>query len=294
MADLAGGLGLEAAQLLADPGGVGLAPAALEVGQDALEGLGDLIFAGVVVIGEFDLLGPGAAQDDGPGLFREVAPGQVHREAVVAAERLQGLGVERGRTARPGGDGALVQGLVAVGDDQVGVEGQFDAEAVAGRAGAERVVEREQPRLDLADRKAGHRAGEFLGEGQAARLLFAVRDTGPFGHSDTVGQTEGGLQAVGIAAFQPGLGDDPVHDDVDVVLELLVEDRSILDGVEFAVDLDALEAHALPFGHFLAVFALATADDGGEQQQALSLGQGAQLVDHHGDGLALDRQAGGR
>jgi len=78
------------------------------------------------------------------------------------------------------------------------------------------------------------------------------------------------------------------------VLELLVEGRGVLDGIEFAVDLDALEADALPLGHFLAVFTLAAAHDGGQQQQAFALGQGGQLVDHHGDGLALDRQAGGR
>ena len=38
---------------------------------------------------------------------------------------------------------------VAVGDDEVGVDMLLDAEAAAFRAGAERIVEREQPRLDL-------------------------------------------------------------------------------------------------------------------------------------------------
>ncbi len=287
------GLGLEPAQLLAHPGRVRLAPAAFEVGKHAFEGLGDLVFAGVVIVGEFDLLGPGAAQDDGLGLFRQVAPGDVHREAVVAAERLQGLGVERRGAARPWRDGALVQGLVAVRDDKVGVEGQLDAKSVAGRACAEGIVEREQSRLDLADGEAGDRAGEFLRERQAARRGLAFGDVGPFGHGDAVGEAEGRLQAVGVAAFQPGLGDDPVHDDVDVVLELLVERRGVLDGVEFTVDLQPLEAGALPLAHLLAVFALAAADDGRQQHQPLALGQGGQLVDHHGDGLALDRQAGG-
>ena len=40
----------------------------------------------------------------------------------------------------------------------------LDAEAVADRTGAERVVEREQPRLDLGNGEAGHRAGELFRE----------------------------------------------------------------------------------------------------------------------------------
>ena len=52
VAGLARRLGLVAAQLLAHPGAVGLAPAALQVRQHALEGLGDLVLAGVVVIDE--------------------------------------------------------------------------------------------------------------------------------------------------------------------------------------------------------------------------------------------------
>ncbi|MNQ77095.1 hypothetical protein D3C85_919520 [compost metagenome] len=77
------------------------------------------------------------------------------------------------------------------------------------------------------------------------------------------------------------------------MLELLVERGGVFDGVEFAVDLQPLEAVALPLGHLLLVLALAAANDGGQQQDALAVGQGGQLVDHLADGLALDRQAGG-
>ena len=51
-----------------------------------------------------------------------------------------------------------------VGDDEVLVEHQLLAEAVAGGAGALRRVEAEQARLDLGDGEAADRAGEFLGE----------------------------------------------------------------------------------------------------------------------------------
>src|SRR5207237_1404742 len=72
---------------------------------------------------------------------------------------------------RPRADRAVMQAAALVVDDQVRVEIQLGAEPVAGRAGAERVVEREQPRLDLRDREARDRAGEF---GREDRLLAAI------------------------------------------------------------------------------------------------------------------------
>uniref|UniRef100_A0A0N5A4D5 PE-PGRS family protein n=1 Tax=Parastrongyloides trichosuri TaxID=131310 RepID=A0A0N5A4D5_PARTI len=292
-ADFAGGLGLIATQFLADPGAVGLAPAAFQIGQDAFEGLGDLVFAGVVVIDELDLLAARALQDDLLGLFRQVAPGLVHREPVVRGQRLQGLGVERRRPFGPGRDRALVQGLVLVGRDQVRVEGQLGPQAVADGAGAIGVVEREQARLDLADCEARDRAGELLGEDQPLGFALALSRVGPLGRGDAVGQPQRGLQAVGVARLHAALGDQAVHDHVDVVLELLVERRGVLDRIELAVDLQPLEAGLLPLGDFLAVLALAAAHDGGEQVDPLAVGQGGQLVDHLADSLALNRQAGG-
>ena len=85
----------------------------------------------------------------------------------------------------------------------------------------------------------------------------------------------------------------PVHHDVDVVLELLVERRHGVDLVELAVDLDALEALLLKVGEFLAVLALPAADDRRKQIEPRALRQRHHPVDHLGDGLALDRQAGG-
>ncbi len=294
VAGIARRLGLVAAELLAHPGAVGLAPAALEVGQHAFEGLVDLVLAGVVVVAELDLLGARSVQDHQPRGVRQLVPGHVHREAVVPRQGLQGLGVERRGALGPRADGALVQALVLVGDDEVGVERQLVAEAVAHRAGAERVVEREQARLDLGDGEARDGAGELLGEQHAPRPALAFGHVRPFGHGDAVGQAQRGLQAVGQALFQPRLGDDAVHHHVDVVLDLLLERRHVLDGVELAVHLQALEALALQVGDLLAVLALAPADHRGQQEQARALGQGHDLVDHLADGLALDRQAGGR
>jgi hypothetical protein len=77
------------------------------------------------------------------------------------------------------------------------------------------------------------------------------------------------------------------------VLGLAVEGGDFGDFIQRAVDFDAGEAAALQFGEFLAVFALAVADDRGEQQQARALRHRHDSVDHLGDGLRLDREAGG-
>ncbi len=211
----------------------------------------------------------------------------------MQGQRLQRLRIERRGTARPWRHRPLVQGLVAVRDHQIRVEGQLDAQTITGGAGAEGVVEREQPRLDLADGEARNRAGELLGKDDPARL-FALGRLGPFGGGDAVGQSQSRLDAVGIARLKTLFGYNTIDDNIDVMLELLVERGGVLDGVELAVDLQPLEALTLPLGHLLLVLALAAAHDRGQQQDALAVGQGGQLVHHLADGLALDRQARGR
>ena len=87
--------------------------------------------------------------------------------------------------------------------------------------------------------------------------------------------------------------DEAVDHGLDLVLGLAVERGDLGDFIQRAVDLHAGEAAALQFGEFLAVFALAVAHDGGEQQQAGAFGHRHDAVDHLRDGLRLDRQAGG-
>jgi len=50
---------------------------------------------------------------------------------------------------RPGRDRTLAQARFLVGNDEVGIDVLLDAEPAAGRAGPERIVEGEEPRLDL-------------------------------------------------------------------------------------------------------------------------------------------------
>ena len=91
-----------------------------------------------------------------------------------------------------------------------------------------------------------------------------------------------------------GAHHDAVDHHVDVVVELLVERRHLGDLVELPVDLDALVALLEVLGELLAVLALAAAHHRREQIEPRALGQRQDAVDHLPDGLALDRQAGGR
>ncbi len=93
---------------------------------------------------------------------------------------------------------------------------------------------------------------------------------------------------------RPGRQHQAVDHQLDVVLELLVELGRRVDLVQLAVDLDPLEARAQQLGHFLPVLALAAAHDRAQQVEPRPLRHGHHAVDHLRDGLALDRQAGGR
>src|SRR6202040_89819 len=136
-------------EFLARPFAFGLAVAAVDIGNDALERLLGVVRAHAVFIGEFYLIFARTMQDRVLRLFGQVLPFGVERELVEFAERGQGLNViGRGRF-RPRRDRALAQGQLPVGDDQVLVDGLLDAEPAAGGAGAIGIVERKQPWLDL-------------------------------------------------------------------------------------------------------------------------------------------------
>src|SRR5262249_52395536 len=168
--------GLEARQLLAHPGAVGLTPAPVHVGDDALEGPGRLVAAHPIVIFHGDRLAAGAMQDDVARLFRQLLPGRVDAELVVPRQAVQRLHVVlRGRVG-PRRDGALPQRQLLVRHDELGIKEHGCAEPIAGRAGAIGVVEREEAGLDLVDGEARYRAGELGREGHALRpaLLLAL------------------------------------------------------------------------------------------------------------------------
>ncbi len=308
-----------ALDLFARPLALRLAIAPLEIGDDALERLLHLVGAQAVVVGEADLLVARAVEDRLARRLRQLAPGLVEPELVVPGERLERLQVIGRTRLRPGRDRAALQRGLRVGHDERRIDPKLRAEPAADRAGAVRVVEREEPGLDLRDGEARHRAGEFGGEEDSLRRMasgfgriassewrmeparhfairhFAIRwSIGELDHRQPVRQLERGLETLGEPRRHVGPHDDAVDHHLDVVLELLVERRRVGDLVELPVDLEPLEAALHVVGDLLAVFAFPPAHDRRGEVEPRALGQGEHAVDHLAHRLALDRQPGRR
>ena len=149
-----------------------------------------------------------------------------------------------------------------------------------------RRIETEQPRLDLLDRESTHRAGKARREHRAHAVIRTFRI------HNAVGKSQGGLKGIRQPLLDPRLHHNAVHHRLDLVLQLLVERRDLIDLVELAVHFRARKTFALQFGEFFFILALAVADDGGEQQQFRALLHRHHAVHHLRDVLRLDRQAG--
>ncbi len=261
--------------LLADLLRLGLREAPLQVLDDAGEARVVVAHAPLVVaVAERDALLAGAVEEQVPVLLGHVVP----RHRGVHAERLGDAlehllePAERELPVRQ--QRALVDADGAVGHHQAGVDLLREAETVAGRAGAVRAVEAEDARLDLGQRDAAVDAGELLAEGERAPVV-----AGEFHVDEAVGEGGGGLDGVGEPPPQALLHHEPVDDDGDVVLELLVELDVLLELAHLAVDLDAGEAVGAQLLEQLAVLALAAAHDRGDDAEARALVEFADLID---------------
>ncbi len=169
---------LIAREFFANPIAVRFLEAALDVADDAFERLFGRVVARAVPVGEDDVLVARAVQNGELHVLRQPLPRRLHRHLVVLGEAFERLlVVGRGDAGlRPWIDGAFLEAERSVGHDEVGLEAELRAEAVARRAGAGGRVEREQARLDLVDRKARHGAREARGEDDAlVRLVFVLK-----------------------------------------------------------------------------------------------------------------------
>ena len=129
------------------------------------------------------------------------------------------------------------------------------------------------------------RAREFLG----VRLDLVRIDE--LDLDETIGERHRGLDRVGQPLAQLALHHQPVDDDRDVVLELLVERDLLVEPAQLAVDLGPGEALAAQLLELLAVLALAAADDRRQHHEPRALRQLHDLVDDLLGRLAADRPA---
>ena len=122
-----------------------------------------------------------------------------------------------------GANRALAQRHVLFRNDQRRIDRLLEPEAIAGRAGAERIVEREQPRLDFGNGEAGDGAGEFFRK-QHALMRFVLGFVGAFlggaagikrlvgelGNRDAFGKAQGCFEGVCKAGADIGANHDAV------------------------------------------------------------------------------------
>ena len=155
---------------------------------------------------------------------------RVHRREAAAADRL-----------RPRHDRAVGDRLRAIGNHFPRIDLDLHAETAARRARAVRRVEREQPRLELLEREAAVRARERFAERQLACCF--LRAGSSVQHGDDAGrEPQRRLDRVGQALANVRLHHQPVDDDLDRVLLLLVELDLLAQFFDLAVDADAREA----------------------------------------------------
>ena len=200
----------------------------------------------------------GAIQNSLLGFLRQFIERGVHASFVMANDSTQGLGIILRRRPRPRGDGAAIQAQGRVGDDQLRVNKLPHTQTITGGACTERIVEGKQPGLYFLDGESRNRASKFCRK-RCARTAVRV-----LGKDDAVAHLQCRLEAVGQPGAQIGFYGHPIHDDLDVVFDLFVQGRNVFDCIDLAVHFHPQEPALQQSRQFFAVFAFASADDGGQ------------------------------
>ena len=258
-----------------------------DVVEHALEAGGvDALAPPPVAIPDLDLVVL-AAQDRLLGAPRQSPPRGADVEGQLLAQGLELTG-EVLLVTGPRRDGPLRQGELLVGDDELGIDLQPGADARARRAGAVGGVEGEGARLDFLQGEgmvvgAGPPLGVTALPGRVVGLQVDPLD----GH-EAVGQAQSGLHRVVEARADAVADHQAVDHDVDVVAQLLLQARRVVEADDVAVHPRPGEALGGELGEQLGVLALPAADHGGQHLEPGPLLQGEHPVDYLLGGLRLD------
>ena len=258
----------EALELLAHGVALGFRVPALDVGDDPLVGCRVRANASVSILVPDVHLGREAEEDGLAGLCREVRPWRVHVDLEVLAEGVEKPAEVVGDVAAgPWCDHALVQGEIRIRGDELLVDLAPGSETCAHRAGAERGIEREGSGLELFEREPILDAGEVLAEDSFALRITLVK-VDEIENDEPATQLESRFDRVGEPAPGVRLHGEPVDDDLDRVLLLLLQGRHLVKADHRAVDTHAGEPLGLELSKQLAVLTLAFAHDRGEDLEA--------------------------
>ena len=184
----------------------------------------------------------------------------------------------------PALDGATGQRQARVGHHTARVEEGHRTQAIAFRAGADRVVEGEQARFQFGDRVAADGAGEL---GREQVFLVAVEF---HGQRAPVGVPQRRLEGLGQALLGVGAHLEAVYHDIHAVFAVLGQFGQRVDLVHAAIDPHAHEPLRAQLFHEVVLFALAAGHHRREDHQPRVLGQRHDVIDHLRHRLRLERQ----
>ncbi len=262
---------------------VRLAVAPLQVVEETLERHRVLALpAHPVAVRDEDLLCPRPVQEPILLLGRELAPRHVERDLVALRDRLDHRVVEALAPDRPRDERTLLDRERRIGNEEIGVDLELRAEPGAAGTCSVRRVEREHARLELGQRDAVIGAREVLGEGE----LVSVDDVDDH---EPLGERRRRLDGLREPLPEIGLHREPVDDDLDRVLELLVEDDLLLEEPQLAVDLHARESVAAQLLQDVLELALAVAHDRRVHREPRAFVEAQHLLDDLVERLPRDR-----
>ena len=132
---------LVAFKLFADPVAVGLAVAALHVGDHPFKHTAHLVNAAAFVIAELDLLLTGTAQENLLDVFRQVFPPRIFTKFIVFRDSFDSLQEIRGLTLAPRGQRAVIHLEVLIWNDKAFIKKQLFAQTITRRTGTKGGVE---------------------------------------------------------------------------------------------------------------------------------------------------------
>ena len=174
-----------ALELFTDPIAVGLAVAALHIGDDTFKAARHLIHPPGLVIAKQDFFLTRSVKKNLLHFFRQVLPFGRGFERVMFGDGFYSLKKIRRLAFAPGRQGTIgnFQGLI--GHHETLIKEQFNPQAIALRTGTKGRVKGKKARLNFRDGKARHGTGEFFAEGMALWIAFTG---GGFKNGNTIGQ----------------------------------------------------------------------------------------------------------
>jgi hypothetical protein len=200
----------------------------------------------------------------------------------VCGERAEHLEVE-GISPVPAADRAGGQRQFRSGHDAFWIEELDDAETIAFRAGAQRAVERENPRFEFRQRIRADRAGKPGGKEMLALAVHLV------GNGTAIGMTQCGFERFGETLADVFANPEPVNDHVDAVFVRLGESGDGIDFVNLAVNPQPGKTLRPQVGNQLKLLTFALGDHRREDHQPASRRQRQHVIDHLRHRLCCER-----